>query len=201
MKKAVDRKPEERIRREIENTAELLRQLAVAKSEVLLKVAKVISKSLQNGHTVYFAGNGGSASQAQHAAGELVGRFAVDRKGYRAAALTADTSILTCVANDYGFEHVFERQIEAMGRKGDVLVCLSTSGRSPNIILAMESARRLGITTVALTGHGGGQLAGRADYLIDFPQGPAWHIQELHLVALHILCGEVERELAGKVSR
>jgi len=200
MKKAVDREPEERIRREMENAAELLRRFASEKSALLLKVSKVLSRCLKGGHTVYFAGNGGSASQAQHAAGELVGRFAINRKGYRAVALTADTVILTCVANDYGFERVFERQIEAMGKKGDVLVSLSTSGRSANVVLAMQAARRLGITTVALTGPDGGQMAKWADYLICFPQAPTWHIQELHLVALHILCREVERELTGKVS-
>ncbi len=188
-----------RIRREMETTAELLRRFASEKSELIAGVVEVMTRCIDAEGTVFFAGNGGSASQAQHAAAELVGRFAKDRKAYRAVALTTDTSILTSVANDYGYEHVFERQIEALGRPGDVFVGISTSGTSANVIKAMEIARSKGITTVGLTGPGGGKMAQWADYLIDVPEGPTWRIQEIHLAVLHRLCAEVEQSSAEEV--
>lgn len=176
-------------------TAELLKRFASEKSAVIVKAAGVIADRLKFENTVFFAGNGGSASQAQHAAAELVGRFVKERRGYRALALNTDTSILTAVANDYGYNRIFERQIEALARDGDVFVALSTSGNSPNIIKALELARSMKVITVGITGPGGGKIKNLSDFLIDVPEGPTYRIQELHLVTIHILCGEIERIL------
>jgi D-sedoheptulose 7-phosphate isomerase len=153
-------------------------------------------RSVNDGGTIFFAGNGGSASQAQHAAGELVGRFTKERKGIRAVALTADIAVLTSVANDYGYEHVFERQLDALARPGDVFVGISTSGASANVIHAMELAREIKVTNVVLTGPDGAAMSELADYLINTPEAPTWRIQEMHLAALHMLCAEVERSLS-----
>jgi len=186
------------IRRELEATAQLLKKFAATKSGVLAEVAGVIAGAVAGGGTVFFAGNGGSASQAQHAAAEIVGRFAMERPGFRALALTTDTSVLTSVANDYGYDEVFRRQIEALAGEGDVLVALSTSGDSPNIVKALELARKMKVVTVGLTGAGGGKMADMLDYLIDVPDRTTWRIQEIHLSILHMICARVERELAGK---
>lgn len=186
------------IRREMEATAELLKKFASEESDALGKVASVIADALAKGGTVFFAGNGGSASQAQHAAAEIVGRFAMERPGFRAMALTTDTSVLTSVANDYGYEQVFRRQLEALAGEGDVLVALSTSGNSPNIIKALELARKIKVVTVGLTGAGGGKMADMLDYLIEVPDKTTWRIQEIHLAALHIICAQIERKLAEK---
>jgi len=184
-----------RIRLELEKTAEHLREFAAEKSGLLAEVAEVMIRSARDGGTIFFAGNGGSASQAQHAAAELVGRFTKERKGLRAVALTTDTSILTSVANDYGYEHVFERQLEALARPGDVFVGISTSGTSANVVRAMEFARSIKVTNVGLT-RTGAEMSDLADYLIDAPEAPTWRIQEIHLATLHMLCAEVERSLS-----
>ena len=189
----------ERIREEMESTAESLRRFAREKSAIIAEVAGVIAKCVDAGGAVFFAGNGGSAAQAQHAAAELVGRFGgVERRGYSAVALTTDTSVLTSLANDYGYEHVFERQLEALAKSGDLFVGISTSGKSANVIKAMEIARKLKVITVGLTGPGKNEMADLADYLIDTSPGPTWRIQEAHLAALHMLCAEIERTLEGE---
>ncbi len=151
--------------------------------------------SLRAGGKVLFAGNGGSAADAQHMAGEFVSRFAFDRPGLAAIALTTDTSILTAVGNDYGYEKLFERQIQALGRKGDVLVAYTTSGRSPNIIRALEVSRALGLVTVGFTGNRGGPIVELCDHLLAVPSADTPKIQEGHLVLGHILCGLVERAM------
>ncbi len=186
------------LRREMEATAELLKRFAAEKAGEVEQVAEVIGKALEKGGTLFFAGNGGSASQAQHAAAEIVGRFEVERPGYRALALTTDTSVLTSVANDYGYDEVFRRQLEALAEPGDVLVALSTSGNSPNIIKALELARKMKLLTVALTGAGGGKIAQMPDYLIEVPDDSTWRVQEIHLSILHMICAQIERKLAGK---
>jgi D-sedoheptulose 7-phosphate isomerase len=142
-------------------------------------------------------GNGGSAADAQHLAGELVGRYLKDRRALPAIALTTDPSIVTAVGNDMGFEVVFRRQVEAHGRKGDVAVGISTSGRSPNVIAALEAARANGLVTVALTGEGGGKLQGRVDHLIDVPSLDTPRVQEVHGLVVHLLCQIVEEELSA----
>lgn len=151
--------------------------------------------SLRRGGKVLFAGNGGSAADAQHMAGEFVSRFAFDRPGLPAIALTTDTSILTAIGNDYGYEKLFARQVQAHGNKGDVFVGYSTSGKSPNIILAFEEARTRGLITVGLTGNRGGPMRQLCDHLLEVPSADTPKIQEGHLVLGHIICGLVESTL------
>jgi len=158
---------------------------------------EAVVQALKGGGKVMLFGNGGSAAQAQHAAAELTGRYRRERRALAAIALTTDTSALTAIGNDYGIERVFERQLEALARPGDVAVALSTSGRSPNVLRAVEAAKRLRIFVIALTGGDGGALAGRADLALVIPSGSTPQIQEAHLALLHVLCDGVERELGG----
>lgn len=151
--------------------------------------------ALRAGNKVLFAGNGGSAAQAQHWAAELVNRFEADRPGLAAIALTTDASALTAIGNDHGYALTFSRQLEALGRRGDVLVALSTSGRSANVLRAVEAAARLGVVTVGFTGRSGGDLLGRCDHLIRVPSDRTPSIQEGHEVLGHLLCGVIEREM------
>lgn len=157
--------------------------------------AQACIDSLKQGGKVLFAGNGGSAADAQHMAGEFVSRFAFDRPGLQAVALTTDTSILTAIGNDYGYEKLFARQVQALGNKGDVFVGYSTSGKSPNIILAFEEARSRGLVTVGLTGNRGGPMLELCDHLLEVPSADTPKIQEGHLVLGHIICGLVESTL------
>ena len=152
---------------------------------------------LQRGGKILLAGNGGSAADAQHIAGELVSRFAFDRPGLPAIALTTDTSILTAIGNDYGYERIFARQLQAHGNKGDVFVAYSTSGKSPNILLALDEARARGLTSIGLTGNRPSSMAARCDHCLVVPSGDTPKIQEGHLVLGHILCGLVENALFG----
>jgi D-sedoheptulose 7-phosphate isomerase len=150
---------------------------------------------LKNGGKVLLAGNGGSAADAQHMAAEFVNRFAVDRPGLAAVALTTDTSILTSIGNDYGYEKLFARQVQALGNRGDVFVAYSTSGRSPNILLALQEARARGLTCIGFTGNRGGPMAADCDYYLAVPSSDTPKIQEGHLVLGHILCGLTEKAL------
>ena len=159
--------------------------------------AHAIAASLRDGGGVLVFGNGGSAADAQHISGELVGRFAMERKGTRAVALTTDASVMTSLANDYGYEAIFSRQIEALGRPGDIALALSTSGNSPNIIRAIETAKENGLTVIGLSGRGGGLMRDVCDILIVIPSDDTPRIQEGHTLVYHILCGLVEAELFG----
>ncbi len=145
---------------------------------------------------VFFFGNGGSAAQAQHLAAELTGRFALERPAYAGIALTTDTSALTAIANDYGYERVFARQLEGLARRGDVAVGISTSGGSANVVEGLKAARARGCTTVALSGNGGGAVVALADIAIVGPRGPSWKVQEVHFALGHIICELAELELA-----
>jgi D-sedoheptulose 7-phosphate isomerase len=156
-----------------------------------------MAASLKSGGKVLVFGNGGSAADAQHLAGELVGRYLVDRRALPAIALTTDPSILTAVANDLGYDAVFRRQVEAHGRPGDVAIGISTSGRSRNVLAALECARANRLVTVGLTGAGGGPLAALADHLIDVPSSDTPRIQEVHGLVVHLLCQIVEDELTA----
>jgi D-sedoheptulose 7-phosphate isomerase len=147
---------------------------------------------------ILLAGNGGSAADAQHIAGELVSRFAFDRPGLSAIALTTDTSILTAIGNDYGYEKLFARQVQTHAQKGDVFIGYSTSGRSPNMLLAFEEARARGITCIGLTGNRGGPMHELCDYLLEVPSADTPKIQEGHLVLGHIMCGLIENALFKK---
>lgn len=153
--------------------------------------------AIRGGGRVYFFGNGGSAAQAQHLAAELSGRFLLDRPAWGGLALSVDTSALTAIANDYGYQHVFARQLEGLAQPGDVAVGLTTSGESGNVVAALRTARAKGVVAVAFSGNGGGTAAREADIAIVGPSGPSWKVQEVHLVLGHIVCELVEVTIAG----
>lgn len=159
------------------------------------KVVDVITAAFKNGNRVYFCGNGGSAADAQHLAAEFSGRFYTDRKALPAEALHCNTSYLTAVANDYGYDVVYSRMIDGIGEKGDVLIGLSTSGNSVNIIKAFDIAKEKGIATVAFTGITGGQMKSVSDYLINIPSADTPRIQESHITIGHIICQLVEEKV------
>ncbi len=163
--------------------------------EAIEQVANVCTTALKAGNKILFAGNGGSAADSQHLAAELVGRFGYDRPGLPAIALTADTSILTAVGNDYGFEKIFSRQIEALGNPGDVLFGFSTSGNSANVLAAFEAARQKGITRVALTGNRNGAICAQSEHLFAVPSAVTARIQEAHIVIGHTICDLIEQAL------
>jgi D-sedoheptulose 7-phosphate isomerase len=188
---------EQAVRAAAEESAELKRRFGAEKAGLIVAVGHRIAASLRAGGKVLTFGNGGSAADAQHLVAELVGRYLKDRPAWAAIALTTDTSVLTSVANDFGYETVFRRQVEALGRPGDVAIGISTSGRSPNVLSALEKAREMGLVTVAMTGQGGGQLAARVDYLIDVPHPSTPRIQEVHGLVVHLLCQVVEEAMAG----
>lgn len=166
-------------------------------SDIVLRVGLAMAAALKAGGKVLAFGNGGSAADAQHLAGELVGRYLVDRRALPAIALVTDPSIVTAVGNDLGFEEIFRRQVQAHGRPGDVAIGLSTSGRSKNVLAAVEWARAHGLVTVGLTGGGGGDLARLVDHLIDVPSHETPRIQEVHGLVVHLLCQIVEEDLVG----
>jgi D-sedoheptulose 7-phosphate isomerase len=157
----------------------------------------VISESLCAGGTVFTFGNGGSAADAQHIAAEIVGRFKATRPGLPAIALVTDGAVMTSLANDFGYDKVFSRQIEGLGREGDIALAISTSGTSPNILAAVETARDRGMQVVALTGSGGGELASRSDAAIMIPSDDTPVIQEGHMAVYHIICGLVEQAVCA----
>ncbi|MBI5526053.1 MAG: D-sedoheptulose 7-phosphate isomerase [Deltaproteobacteria bacterium] len=162
---------------------------------VLCRIAETLAAAIHGGNKVLLFGNGGSAADAQHVAGELVGRFALGSRPWPAVALTTDTSILTAVGNDYGFAEVFARQVKALARPGDVAVGISTSGRSPNVIRGLKAAKTLGATTIGFTGADGRKMGKYCDTLFAAPSEKTPRIQELHLLAWHLVCQEVERAL------
>lgn len=185
------------IANEITKTLETVQRLAddAEIASTLEQIAKTCCAALGDGKKILFAGNGGSAADAQHLAAELVGRFTVDRPGLAAIALTTDTSVLTALANDYGVDCVFARQVSAIGSPGDVLVAISTSGRSRNVLRGLEEARRKSIVTVGFTGPHSEDMASLCDYLICAPAQQTAKIQEAHIVLGHILCGLIEKEM------
>ncbi len=166
----------------------------------LQRVADVCIQAFRQGNKVMLAGNGGSAADAQHIAAEFVSRFDFDRPGIPSLALSTDTSMLTAIGNDYGYEHVFRRQVQAQGREGDILIGISTSGNSRNVVLAVEEARRMGIVTVALTGANG-ILPGLCDHALQVPATHTPRIQENHILLGHILCGYVESVIFADIKK
>ena len=172
---------------------------AMSADEILLatleRAAAACIDCLQRGGKILLAGNGGSAADSQHIAGEFVSRFAFDRPGLPAVALTTDTSIITAIGNDYGYEKLFARQVQAHGKKGDVFIAFTTSGKSPNILLALREARAQGLVCVGLTGNRGGTICELCDYLLEVPHADTPRIQEGHSVLGHILCGLVEEAI------
>jgi D-sedoheptulose 7-phosphate isomerase len=174
-------------------------QVADATREVCLpaleRAVRLVTEALTAGNKILFFGNGGSAADAQHLAAELTVRFVVKRPALAGLALTPDSCILTACGNDFGFEFLFSRQIEPLGRPGDVAFALSTSGNSPNVLEGLRQARKSGLSTVALTGRTGGRLKAEADVLIAIPSDNTARIQELHIVLGHLLCEEIESRL------
>jgi D-sedoheptulose 7-phosphate isomerase len=167
--------------------------LAVARN-----IAEAIAEALRGGNKLLISGNGGSAADAQHIAAEIVGRYKKDRPAYAAIALTTDTSALTAIGNDYGFEQVFARQIEGLGRRGDVLLALSTSGRSPNILAGLTTARQHGLVTVGFTGAKGASLGALCDHLLVAPSDDTAVIQQIHMAFAHGICDVIEQALTAQ---
>jgi D-sedoheptulose 7-phosphate isomerase len=159
------------------------------------QIAAVIIAALRSANKLLIIGNGGSAADAQHIAAEIVGRYKQDRPAYAAIALTTDTSALTAIANDYGFEQVFARQLAGLGQRGDVLLALSTSGRSPNILAALRSARELGLVTIGFTGSKGDALGALCDHLLVAPSDDTPVVQQIHLAVAHGICDEIEQAM------
>lgn len=159
------------------------------------EVANICIKALKNGNKILFCGNGGSAADAQHLAAELICKYKKERTALNAIALTTNTSVLTAAANDIAFDYVFERQVEAFGQESDVLFALSTSGKSINVVRAVDRAKELGLTTIAMTGISGGSLKNNADVLINVPSEITNNIQEMHIAVGHLICGIIENNL------
>lgn len=180
---------------QLKKTVAVLSALAedIELHESLIEASEKTAKSLRSGHKLLVAGNGGSAADAQHVVAEFVSRLVKDRPALRAIALTTDSSILTGIGNDYGYERVFARQIEALGQPGDIFLAISTSGNSPNIIRALELAHSTGILTIGLTGENGGQMFKLCDYCLRMPSSVTMNIQEAHLALEHIFCLLVEQ--------
>lgn len=185
----------ERVRRVLDDLAALAGRVAAEHADTAAAIADRYAAALRAGGTLFFAGNGGSAADAQHIATEYVVRFRANRPPLRAVALTTDTSLLTACANDMGFDAVFARQVEAHGRSGDVLVLHSTSGDSPNVVRAAQSARARGVTVIAFLGRDGGRLKALADVALVVASDQTARIQELHLALEHAICELVEERL------
>jgi D-sedoheptulose 7-phosphate isomerase len=166
--------------------------------KLIKEAAAVCSRSLKKGNKIIFAGNGGSAADAQHLAAELVNRFSFNRPALAAVAITTDTSIITSISNDYGFVKLFARQLEAIGKKGDVFVSLSTSGNSTNILEGLKEAKKLGMTTIGLTGKSGGKMNNLCDMIIKVKSDETPRIQEVHILIGHIICSLIENSVFRK---
>jgi len=174
---------------------EVIGSISELHARQISEAASKIVQSLSNGGALFWCGNGGSAADSQHLAAELVGRFKKDRKALRSIALTTDTSVLTCVANDYSYNDIFSRQLEALARSGDMLIAISTSGNSENVLRALRLAEGMGVKTIALLGKDGGQAKMLADQAIIIPSDSTARIQEAHILIGHILCDLIEQEL------
>lgn len=159
------------------------------------KVAELCIAAYKNGNKILVCGNGGSASDAQHMVGELVGRYLIERSGIPAVALNANTTVVTALANDYDYNKIFAKQVKALGQGGDILFGISTSGNSSNVNNAFEVAKKMGIKTVGLTGRNGGKMRGNSDYLLNVPSDRTPRIQEMHIMLIHIICGLIEKGL------
>jgi D-sedoheptulose 7-phosphate isomerase len=183
------------IRLAVSESLELKKAFFHNNEELIAEVAREIRSALFRGNKMLLFGNGGSAADAQHIAAEWIGRFQFERQPYPAIALTTDTSILTAIGNDYGFDRVFVRQMQALGRKGDIAVAISTSGDSPNVLAATDAAIEAGLITVGLTGRDGGRLGTKVRYHLNVPHALSARIQEVHIMIGHILCELVESDL------
>jgi D-sedoheptulose 7-phosphate isomerase len=183
------------IRRAVADSLELKRAFFETNAPRIADVAREVCRAIESGRKVLLFGNGGSAADAQHIAAEWVGRFERERRALPAIALTTDTSILTAVANDYGYDQVFVRQVRALGQNGDVAIAISTSGSSPNVLRAAEAAAEIGMVTVGLTGRDGGELGGLVRHHLNVPHRSSARVQEIHIMVGHIVCELVEANL------
>jgi D-sedoheptulose 7-phosphate isomerase len=186
------------IEAQLSDSAELIRETAAA-AGLLASIAMDVADALASGHKVLLCGNGGSAADAQHVATELLARYKLERRAFPAVSLGTDVTFLTAMSNDVGFEEVFARQVHAFGRPGDLLWAFSTSGNSPNILMALRTARQRGLVTIGFTGAGGGKLKPLADHCLCVPSTDVPRIQEVHMASAHVICDLVERELAGEI--
>ena len=182
------------IESEFENIAENFKKLKNSSNKIA-QISEICIESLKNGNKIIFCGNGGSAADSQHLAAELVGRYKKNRPAIASIALTTDTSNITAIGNDFGYDTIFERQVEALGKQGDVLVGISTSGNSKNVVLAFEKAKKMGITTIAFTGQKGGKMKELADITLNVPSDITNNIQEMHIASGHLICGIIENEV------
>jgi D-sedoheptulose 7-phosphate isomerase len=182
------------------DSANVKQQFARDHADRIVQVAALIVDAFRNGNKVLLFGNGGSSTDAAHIAAEFVGRYQRERMPLPAIALATDIAAITCIANDYGYEELFARQVRAHGRKGDIAIGISTSGNSPNVLKGVEAARDCGLTTIAWTGANGGKLAGLVDYPFIVPSTVTSRIQESHITLGHVLCELVEDHLLGKAS-
>jgi D-sedoheptulose 7-phosphate isomerase len=182
------------------DSARVKQQFAHDHADRIVQVATLIAGAFRNGNKVLLFGNGGSSTDAAHIAAEFVGRYKRERAPLPAIALATDIAAITCIANDYGYEELFARQVRAHGRKGDIAIGISTSGNSPNVLKGVEAARDCGLTTIAWTGANGGKLAGLVEYLFIVPSTVTSRIQESHITLGHVLCELVEDHLLGKTS-
>ena len=201
MNEAFSAELSKRVSAQFAESAELKREAAGALAAPIARAAALLAQTLKAGGKVLACGNGGSAADAQHFAAELVNRFEVERAPLAAVALTTDSSTLTSIANDYAYEQVFSKQVRALGRRGDCLLAISTSGNSRNVLEAMQAAAELGLRVVALTGAGGGRMAALTrgdDVNICVPHKRTARIQEVHLLILHCLCDGIDFQLSGK---
>jgi D-sedoheptulose 7-phosphate isomerase len=189
---------EQRTMAELLEGSNVIRETAFCLAGEISNVAEHIITALQQGYKVMSCGNGGSAADAQHFAAELVGRYRRQRPSWAAIALTVDSSVLTSLSNDVGFEQVFARQVQGLGRSGDILVAISTSGSSKNVLAAVEMASSLGIRTVGLTGEGKSRLGEMVDHHLPIPSANTAFIQQAHIAVLHVFCELVEERLTGK---
>jgi D-sedoheptulose 7-phosphate isomerase len=185
------------VQAQIEESIALKQKVKTELTERILKLAEILTGCLKKGGKILLCGNGGSAADAQHIAGELVVRLkpTSKRKALPAIALTVNPSILTAASNDFGFRKIFSRQVEALGKKGDCLLALSTSGESPNVNLAIRTSRKMGMKTLALSGKSGGEMSRLADFSIIIPSFETQRIQEVHMLIGHIICDLIERNL------
>ena len=188
----------ETVIRELEESASIKQTLAENLVDNIADAARIIIHAYRAGKKLLLIGNGGSAADAQHIATEFVGRLTMERKAMPAIALTTDTSLMTALTNDYGFDTIFRRQVEALSEPGDVLLAITTSGTSPNVIEGVKTARDLGVTVIGLTGRNGGVLKDMADLSIIVPSDNTQRIQEAHITIGHIICYLAEKELFGK---
>jgi D-sedoheptulose 7-phosphate isomerase len=181
-------------------SASVKQQFAREHADRIVQVANLILTAFREGHKVLLFGNGGSATDAAHIAAEFVGRYHRERAPLPAIALATDIAAITCIANDYGYDELFARQIRAHGQKGDIAIAISTSGNSPNVLKGVEAARAVGLTTIAWTGGSGGKLAGMVDHPFVVPSKVTARIQESHITLGHVLCELIEEQLLGKTS-